>query len=233
MTKKEKRKGKGGEGVSFEQAHLHFTSALNIESLVGAESVQLLVGHSPWLGKEVGWEEMVQLYEAVYIESGLSLLKKSGYFVLIQTDTYEDGRVLPKNALMTVRLLAKGYELLDMKVWKRQSSNFFQLPYTLVSVFRPRGGEGSRAKLPSKPPYIAGVWDYPIKQGGIPAFPFTLCKLLVESFTEEGDLVVDPFAGRARLLGSANKLGRAGIGTEIDESLREDIEKNLRYPISA
>lgn len=216
-------------------ATVHFKDAREGRSLIPAGSVKLMVGHSPWLGKGVKWSQMVELYESVYLGVGLDLLRMDGYLVLFQTDTYERSTVLPKNAALTVRLCSKGFELVDMKVWARQACNQFQLPFTQVLVFRPQGGSGNHSKLPGgfqwkgkkRMPYGKGVWDFPIKAGGIPSFPDCLCQLLVESFTEEGDLIFDPFAGRARLLGVASRLGRVAIGTEIDKALEEDIRENL------
>lgn len=47
-------------------------------------------------------------------------------------------------------------------------------------------------------------------------FPSRFCKRIVERFTQERDLVLDPFAGRGTALYSASVLGRVAAGVEIN-----------------
>ena len=46
--------------------------------------------------------------------------------------------------------------------------------------------------------------------------PETLCRKLIRGFTNEGDIVFDPFAGSGSILASAYKEGRESTGFEID-----------------
>jgi DNA modification methylase len=57
--------------------------------------------------------------------------------------------------------------------------------------------------------------------------PEDLMRYLVESLTEEGDVVLDPFAGSGVTLDAARQTGRKYIGIEIDEEFHEKIQERL------
>jgi len=58
--------------------------------------------------------------------------------------------------------------------------------------------------------------------------PVELMKYVVESLTEEGDVVFDPFAGSGSTLVAANQLDRGYVGVEYDEQHFELIEDRLK-----
>jgi len=65
--------------------------------------------------------------------------------------------------------------------------------------------------------------------------PVNLLKTLIKTFTDEGDVVVDPVAGSATTLRASAELGRSCYGFEIDRQFYKDAtEKMLTYepPIS-
>lgn len=61
--------------------------------------------------------------------------------------------------------------------------------------------------------------------------PVELMAYLIESFTEEGGLVVDPFAGSGATLVAAKKLGRDYIGIELDEDYYQAAKKRLEQQV--
>lgn len=195
---------------------------------VDNESARLVVGASVFLGKRAQWADYEALYRRVYVDRCIPTIRRDGYFVLIQTDAYVAGKVVPRNAIVSSMLLENGLELIDRKVWKRRRADHFQPPFSEVFVYRRAGGSATRTRLVKHGGYFQGVWDYPQLEGGpLAAYPPGLCRMLVEAFTDDGDLIVDPFAGTARLLGIAAQLGRRAIGYEIDEELIETIQRNL------
>lgn len=193
---------------------------------VAERSVQLAIGASVYLGEEAKWVNYRDLYYHVYYKNILPRIADSGYFVVIQTDQYKDGAVVPRNAMLLQLLLKDwGFVLLDEKVWKRKKGDFFQPPFSMVWVLKPVGGQ---AKRPKGPGYLDGVWDFPQTAGGkLNAYPDGLCRLLVESFTKPGDLILDPFAGTGRLIGIADSMDRRAVGFDIDRELVPTIKQNL------
>jgi DNA modification methylase len=62
------------------------------------------------------------------------------------------------------------------------------------------------------------------------AFPEELVALMLESFTDEGDVVLDPFLGSGTTLQVARAMKRRGIGVEINRKYRALIERRIRTP---
>ena len=57
--------------------------------------------------------------------------------------------------------------------------------------------------------------------------PLELMKALIELVTQEGQVVLDPFAGSGTTLLAAKKLGRKYIGFEMEDEFFENAIKRL------
>lgn len=69
--------------------------------------------------------------------------------------------------------------------------------------------------------YSVSVWDIvktpqEEKLGHPAMFPVKLCERLIEIYTKEGDVVLDPFMGSGSVLVAAKNLNRKSIGIEIN-----------------
>ena len=62
----------------------------------------------------------------------------------------------------------------------------------------------------------------------IAAYPEELVALMLESFTDRGDVVLDPFLGSGTTLKVAEVMGRSGIGVEINGDYRELICQRIK-----
>jgi DNA modification methylase len=62
------------------------------------------------------------------------------------------------------------------------------------------------------------------------AFPDELVALLLHSFTDEGDTVLDPFLGSGTTLKVTRAMNRSGIGVEINEEFAELIKLRISEP---
>ena len=80
--------------------------------------------------------------------------------------------------------------------------------------------------------YRGDVWAIsPGRQQGHPApFPELLVELCVLLTTEQGDLVVDPFAGSGTTLAVCERLGRISQGCEIDPNYVKLAHQRLQAP---
>lgn len=57
--------------------------------------------------------------------------------------------------------------------------------------------------------------------------PVALLKKLIETFTDEGDVVIDPCCGSASALRAAHELGRSAYGFEIDRNFYEKAKNEM------
>jgi DNA modification methylase len=64
----------------------------------------------------------------------------------------------------------------------------------------------------------------------VAAYPEELVSLLLESYTDKGDRILDPFLGSGTSLKVARAMGRRGIGYEINPEFRDLIEARIQEP---
>lgn len=80
-----------------------------------------------------------------------------------------------------------------------------------------------------------GVWQFSYEARDIrdksihPAtFPISLSQKVIELFTHEGELVLDPFVGSGTTLVAANDLNRNGVGFDLQESYIDLCEQRVK-----
>lgn len=59
-------------------------------------------------------------------------------------------------------------------------------------------------------------------------YPLEMIERIIKMSSNEGDIILDPFAGSGTTLVAANLLGRKSIGIEIDSRYKSEIEKRLK-----
>lgn len=68
---------------------------------------------------------------------------------------------------------------------------------------------------------------------GVTRKPLGLCKALIQIFTNEGDLVFDPFAGSGAILETALLCNRRASGVEIDKERYDAVNERLNKIVEA
>lgn len=87
---------------------------------------------------------------------------------------------------------------------------------------------------------VQGSWGNPLIAHACP-FPPELVERLVLLATDPGDVVFDPFAGTGSVVAQANRLGRRGLGFELnpeyvaayDSLVRPEVEAHAEAPLAA
>lgn len=77
-------------------------------------------------------------------------------------------------------------------------------------------------------------WEYPTeteRHGHPTPKPIGLMRDIVSQFSDEGDLILDPFMGSGTTLVAAKQLGRRAIGIEIEEKYCEIAAKRLAQEV--
>jgi DNA modification methylase len=94
--------------------------------------------------------------------------------------------------------------------------------------------EGSYKHAETK--ILKNVWEIPLGADGAghpAAFPETLAKNHVLSWSNKGDLVLDPFAGSGTTLKAAKELGRKFVGIEVNHEYVEICNRRIAQEVLA
>lgn len=153
-------------------------------------------------------------------------LHKNGVLVSITTDRKMNGQIYTKHIDIINSL--SSYMLFNYKIWcKSMKANLFILNYCHMLFFR----KNKKIVNNRFKPFYSDVLHIPLdKVKGYKSkdsFPTALIDILVRNFTNEGDLVLDPFVGSGKTACVAKDLGRNFIGFEIDEKYIEIAEERL------
>jgi len=184
------------------------------------QSVDLLFTSVPDLSEVKGKKESVEFYMKFldkFVLQANRIIKKDGFIVLSQTDRRFKGQIIPKHNEFINRFCSIGFKLKDYKIMVKDSvdkKNLFRLNYSHVLIFTKNG------KIPTekrKGKYLTDVWVYPYPNGS--QFDQSYSDMIVSTFTNKDDYVVDPFAGRGTVLRSCITLNRKYLGIEYDKNI--------------
>jgi DNA modification methylase len=164
-------------------------------------------------------------------------------------------RAFPLAAWATLHLQEHGWQLREPITWVKTARSNPEEPYTFQRVlgapanFRMRPckeeillASKESYRVPGKRDWPADeryieickdVWPLPAgrAQRGEPlAFPYDLVARLVKLFSEPGDVVLDPFAGKGTVCRVARQLGRQAWLIEREPSYWPRLEAVLREP---
>lgn len=108
-------------------------------------------------------------------------------------------------------------ELNNLIVWDKGGGGMGDLTHSLLTDYELILAYGRGETIKGK--RIGSVWDVPKDAAGdylhATQKPVPLCALAIETFTNKGDLIFDPFLGSAPSMAAAEQLGRTCYGMEI------------------
>jgi DNA modification methylase len=155
-------------------------------------------------------------------------LKDGGVLFSCTTDTKRNGSIYTKHTDI-INSVSDQLNLFNYKIWaKSLKTNLFILNYCHMTFFC----KGKRSSIKNKvPEFLPDVWvlerdkvdNYPSKD----SFPSELVKRVVLTFTNENDLVLDPFIGCGKTGKVVLENKRNFIGFEIEPKFVELAEKYI------
>lgn len=132
-------------------------------------------------------------------------------------------------------VMEKWYEFKQIVIWNKQHIGMSSLEENAIR-WRPQHeyiilGSNGTPRSENSNRHDGTVVGFTRPQGGDRFHPTEkpedLMRYLVESLTQEGDVILDPFAGSGVTLDAARQLNRDYIGIEIDEEFYEKIQGRL------
>ena len=123
--------------------------------------------------------------------------------------------------------------------WLSPSAPFVTAPVEMIAVFHKgtfrRPAKGGRRGDITREEFLAwtlGMWTFaganPRRVGHPAPFPEELPRRLIKLYSYPDDLVMDPFLGSGTTLTAASKLGRRGVGVEINPHFCALAKRNLQ-----
>ncbi|NDB27926.1 site-specific DNA-methyltransferase [archaeon] len=132
------------------------------------------------------------------------------------TDRKFNGTIVPKSSILKHSMLAIGYKLLSHKIWVKSTKiDMFRLTYGNVLTF----GKG-KVKQNMNKEFKPDVWlDGRGKYKKYPyGMPVDVPRKCILNYTQEGDIVYDPFMGSGTTAIAAIRTNRDYMGSELNSS---------------
>lgn len=177
------------------------------------KSIDLVVTHPPY--QDTHYETLLKnVFGEVY-----RVLKNNKVVVTVNTDVKRND-FFPKHILIHDVLTKLGFVLRDIKIWVRTDFNRFdRLGYSFIQIF----SKGDYKKNVYRD-FEAGIWRLPYSmntENFRDAYHPEIVHRCLEAFTQEKDIILDPFLGSGTTLKTAKDYNRQVVGYEIDESLKD------------
>ena len=189
----------------------------NVLPTLEDKSVDLVFTSPPDL-YDIGTDD-INVYQD-FLRKGMDefarIVKDTGFITLCQSDRKIDARVYAKHAFIVAYMESLGYVLKDYKIIVKNSidnKSQFIFPYQHMCVFSKLG------TIERKGEWLKHILVYKTQKSKFTYYIWheAFCKLVINTLTEENDLVVDPFGGSSQVVQCAKELNRQYLGCEIDK----------------
>ena len=150
-----------------------------------------------------------------------NVLRVGGVLASATTDRRLNGMIYTKHKDILTHMENIGWQPFHYKIWAKPRKIDLMIP-TFVHIICFRKAK-TKTLQNNVHDFLPDVWDLPLdKVAGYKnkdSFPSELVRRLVLKFTNEGDLVLDPFIGTGKTAVVCNELNRRWIGFELDPSI--------------
>jgi len=165
-----------------------------------------------------------------FLHSWVSLLNPTNNLVTIcTTDRKGDGRIYPKHIKVIDVFENNGWFLRKTNIWvKSYKVNMFRMNYMHILTF-------ARKPFKVKNPHMVDV-ILDEKSTIVDGFKFGMSmlvvKMMIENYTNENDIVYDPFMGSGTTAIAALEVGRNYLGNEINEEYYNICKKRIESDLT-
>jgi DNA modification methylase len=138
-----------------------------------------------------------------------------GIITVAFTDRKFNGTIVPKSSILKHIMSIMGYRLLSHKIWvKSEKIDLFRLTYGNVLTF----GRG-KTKQNMVKEFKPDVWfdGYGKYKKYTYSMPVEIPEKCLLNYTQEGDIIYDPFMGSGTTAVAAVRNNRQYFGTELNE----------------
>ena len=162
---------------------------------------------------ELGEED--DLNYSNFVDTWAPMLNPIGNFVTICiSDRKSKGEILSKHSQVIDSFKKIDYKLHTHKIWvKGLNSNMFRMNYQHLLTFS-RNGQKRKMKKELLPDcFLTKHTNYEKYTYGMPT---KIVELLIDTYTDEGNIVYDPFMGSGTTAEASLNTNRKWVGSEIN-----------------
>ena len=147
----------------------------------------------------------------------------SGFVTICITDRKANGGIIPKHKAVIDAFTSLDWNVYSYKLWiKTTKIDLYKLPYQHLITF----SQGTR-KQPQNKKILQDL--FMVKGSGYKnSMPVEICETFIKSFTEEKDLVYDPFLGSGTTAIACSNNNRNWVCSEIQEEVSHVIKERLK-----
>jgi len=221
---------------------IHHTDCIDFMNGLDDHSIDLIMTSPPYFNaskkyqRGTGVHYVQDVGEPLYViedtfEIAKSKLKKEGFYCINLGFSYGETGVL-RPYYVIERALKKGLFVVDVIIWKKRNpiplqkrlTNSFE--YIFVLSPHPHSKYPSSDRIGYQHNFIeTNVSSY---AGHSATFPLEIPSFCIDVFSNEGDLVYDPFMGSGTTAIACLDLKRNYLGTDISQDYVEMAQKRIK-----
>ena len=207
---------------------IQFSDARDM-SIIKDEEAPLTFVSPPYMGHKsnIAKEREREFLGELFAECA-RITAKDGVVASYNTDFRDRGKFYPRHISVIEAAEENGLELIAQKIRIRNFKQDRYKPYSFILVFCHSGRDDFKKRNKKLPEYEVGAWHFTRHQrlGGFRgSIPPEVPAIIIENFTEPGELVVAPCAGSGTVSITALHLNRRTIGYEINPEMEAIIKE--------